>query len=583
MSRQTDLSDERLMTQHDTTPHYDVVVVGGGPTGAALAGDLGQRGRSVLLLEQYDGIVRDARLHTVNIRTMELARRWGIAEDLRNCGWPLDHPQDVVWGPSLSEPEIARIKWPAIADMTPPATSPTFAQRCPQRWFNAILLRFADQQPNVTTRFHQQVTAVTAEATKVTVTVVDNAGVDPSDPDSGTVEYQVTADYLVACDGARSNIRRDLGIETQKSSVWGTSAEAIIRSPQLRALPLAQTLGRFTVLEAAGMSVSLLPFDGLDQYRITLMVGDGEVTEQDMRDLAVKIAGTDVEVEFMSMILPWSNRETVAKQFRCGRVFLAGDAAHTMPTTGGLGMNTGIQDSADLAWKLDAVLAGWAGEELLDSYDPERRAAVRQSASLASAIYRDWVATREEHPQFWERISAGGPDADVATQQLGESLVRTFAREFNNISASLGYRYDTSPVCIPDGTPNEPMNFDEYIPSAQPGHRAPHVWVAPDVSTLDLFGPGFTLLVIGHSADSAAAMATAADNIGLPLRVEAFTDPDVVGRLRSAYEATFVLVRPDGHVAWRSQALSADPRQVLDVVRGATKNATKSAPVSQPA
>lgn len=272
----------------------------------------------------------------------------------------------------------------------------------------------------------------------------------------------------------------------------------------------------------------------------------------------------------MSKILPWSNRETVAEKFRSGRVFLAGDAAHTMPTTGGLGMNTGIQDSADLAWKLDAVLAGWAGEALLDSYDPERRAAVKQSASLASAIYQDWVATREEHPQFWERISAGGPDGDAATQQLGESLVHTFSREFNNISASLGYRYDTSPVCIPDGSANKPMNFDEYIPSAQPGHRAPHVWIAPDVSTLDLFGPGFTLLVIGDSAASAEAMATAADNVGFPLRVQVFADPNLVDRLRSAYEATYVLVRPDGHVAWRSQTLGAEPGQVLDVVRGAT-------------
>ena len=331
--------------------------------------------------------------------------------------------------------------------------------------------------------------------------------------------------------------------------MWGTSAEAIIRSPQLRALPLAQTLGRFTVLEAAGMSVSLLPFDGLDQYRITLMVGDGEITEQDMRDLAVKIAGTDVEVEFMSKILPWSNRETVADKFRSGRVFLAGDAAHTMPTTGGLGMNTGIQDSADLAWKLDAVLAGWAGDALLDSYDPERRAAVKQSASLASAIYQDWVATREEHPQFWERISAGRPDADTSHQAAGESLVHTFSREFNNISASLGYRYDTSPVCIPDATANKPMNFDSYIPSAQPGHRAPRVWVAPDVSTLDLFGPGFTLLVFGHGAGSAAGMATAAETSGSPCGSEAFTDPEVVERLRTAYEATFVLVRPTD--TWR--------------------------------
>ena len=171
------------MTPHDTTPHYDVVVVGGGPTGAALAGDLGRRGRSVLLLEQYDGIVRRRPpahgQHPHHGARPEVGHRRGPAQ-LRMATGP---PQDVVWGPSLSEPEIARIKWPSIADMTPPATSPTFAQRCPQRWFNAILLRFADQQPSVTTRFHQQVTAVTDDDTLVTVTVLDTADVDPTDPE----------------------------------------------------------------------------------------------------------------------------------------------------------------------------------------------------------------------------------------------------------------------------------------------------------------------------------------------------------------------------------------------------------------
>ncbi|MGW5301341.1 FAD-dependent monooxygenase [Rhodococcus aetherivorans] len=548
------------MSIPSTPSHFDVVIVGAGPTGAALAGDLGQRGASVLLLEQGDGVVHDARLHAVSIRTMELARRWGIEDELRHCGWPLDHPQDVVWGTSLSDPELARIPWPAIADMVPPSTSPTFAQRCPQRWFNEILLRFAQRQRSVTTHLHTRVTAVTQTVDAVTVVTEGTDGLVTS----------FTADYLVACDGARSNIRRGLGIDTVKSSVWGTSAEAIIRSPQIKALPLAQTLGRFTVVEPAGMSISLLPFDGLDQYRITVMVGDGEITKADMREAARKIAGTDVEIDFVTDILPWSNRETVATRFRDGRVFLAGDAAHTMPTTGGLGMNTGIQDSFDLAWKLDAVLQGWAEDGLLDSYDPERRACVAQSSSLASSIYQDWVHTRTGHQQFWDRIGAGGPDAELARQQFGESLIRTFTREFNNIPASLGYRYEGSPVCISDETPAPPLDFNEYTPTARPGHRAPHVWLAPNVSTLDRFGPNFTLLIIGRKASAGDAMAIAASERSIPLNVVAVTEPDVVTALRDAYQQNFVLVRPDGHVAWRGDALTTEPGRILDIVRGAT-------------
>jgi 2-polyprenyl-6-methoxyphenol hydroxylase-like FAD-dependent oxidoreductase len=548
------------MSHPENPLHFDVIIVGGGPTGAALAGDLGQRGISVLLLEQTDGVVRDARLHAVSIRTMELARRWGIEDELRHCGWPLDHPQDVVWGTSLSEPEIARIHWPPISEMTPPAVSPTFAQRCPQMWFNAILLRFAARQPSVTTLLRSKVVDVTQNTDIVTVRVHYS--------DGRTATY--TADYLVAADGARSDIRRNLGIDTEKSSVWGTSAEAIVRSPQLRSLPLAQTLGRFTVLEPAGMSISLLPFDGKDQYRITVMVGDGDVTERIMLDAGRKIAGVDVDIEFVTEILPWSNRETIAAAFREGRIFLAGDAAHTMPTTGGLGMNTGIQDSFDLAWKLDAVLRGWAGDRLLDSYDPERRAAAKQSSALASGIYQDWVQTRHEHQQFWSRILSGGTDADRAREQLGASLVQTFRREFNNIPASLGYRYEGSPVCVPDGTDTPALTFDEYVPTARPGHRAPHVWTAPGVSTLDLFGPNFTLLAVGHDKSAGDALVIAARERNMPLTVAAVTEPDIVDAMRSAYERRLVLVRPDGHVAWRGDHVPANPGRILDIARGAT-------------
>lgn len=547
------------MSRSTPPPDFDVIIVGAGPTGSALAGDLGRRGKQVLLLDQTDGVVPDARLHTVNTRTMELARAWGIEHDLRHCGWPLDHPQDVVWGTSLSDPEIARISWPAISEMVPPPFSPTFAQRCPQKWFNPILLAFAQRQESVTTLMQWQVDAVVQDDDQVQV----HARSTISDE-----ECPFTAHYLVACDGARSNIRRDLGITTVKSSVWGTSAEVIIESAEMKAIPLAQTLGRFTLVEATGMAISLLPFDGRDQYRITWMVGEGEITLDDMRDAARRIAGTDVEIEFKHDILPWSNRETTATSFRVGRVFLAGDAAHTMPTTGGLGMNTGIQDSFDLAWKLDAVLSGWGGEHLLDTYDPERRAAVTRSAGLASSIYQDWVETRRHHHEYWTRIAAGGVDAAQAKAELGEHLVTTFAREFNNMPAPLGYHYAESPICMSDGTPPPEGDLDEYVPTARPGHRAPHVWLTPETSTLDVFGPGFTLLTIDTAPAEGEAMVAAAEIRGMPLTLVAVTDAAVVDDMRTAYEARFVLVRPDGHVAWRGDQLPRDPGAILDVVRG---------------
>lgn len=539
---------------------FDVIVVGAGPTGAALAGDLGRRGVRVLLVERTDAVVHDARLHTVNIRTMELARAWGIEQDLRECGWPPEHPQDVVWGTSLSEPEIARIAWPSIAEMEPPEFSPTYAQRCPQKWFNPILLGFAQRQESVTVEFRCEVTSVIDQGELVRVEAV---GIDDGDP------RVWSAKYVVACEGARSNTRRQLGIDTVKSPVWGTSAEAIISSPDLKSIPLAQTLGRFTLVERVGQPLSLLPFDGKDQYRITWMVGDGEITLDDMRDAARRIAGRDVKVEFLHSILPWSNRETLATRFRAGRVLLAGDAAHTMPTTGGMGMNTGVADSFDLAWKLDAVLRGWGEEALLDSYDTERRAAVARTAALASSIYRDWVASRELFAQFWEHMDRGDADPAEARKVLGEHIVSTFKREFNNIPGPMGYHYSDSPIVVSDGTSLPEHDMERYVQTARPGHRAPHVWLTPDRSTLDEFGPGFAVVVADGDIVRAQPLVDAAISVGMPIRVVTSADGAVQAKLRAAYERTLTLVRPDGHVAWRGDLGADEAVRLIDIVRGA--------------
>lgn len=552
----TNLKECDVMQKQTEADHYDVIVVGAGPTGSALAGDLGRRGHRVLLVEKTDGIVHDARLHSVSIRTMEFARKWGIEDALRNCGWPQEHPQDVVWATSLADDEIARIPWPAISQMVPPTESPTFAQRCPQKWFNAILLRFAQAQPSVTVRLLSEVTAVRDDSDRVEVSTTQK--------DGATRHY--TARFLVACDGSRSGIRRDLGIDVKKSDVWGQSAEVIIRSSELRDFPLAQTMGRLSLVEPAGMAVSLLPFDGRDQFRVIVIVSDKEVTESDMTQWIYKIAGREVNFEFMSPILPWYNRETLAATFRAGNIFLAGDAVHTMPTTGGLGMNTGIQDSVDLGWKLSAVLNGWAGETLLESYDYERRLAVQQTASLASAIYKDKVALRAQQAEFWQQIGKGGVDADLARKAMGQSLIATFGREFNNISASLGYRYEGSAVCVSEAGEPPAVDFDQYVPCARPGHRAPHSWLPDGRSTLDLFDMGFTLIVLDESAPGRTELVGLAADRMIPLE-EYVADPSVIDELRGLYETALTLVRPDGHVAWRGNEI-ADPELLLDVITG---------------
>jgi hypothetical protein len=244
-------------------------------------------------------------------------------------------------------------------------------------------------------------------------------------------------------------------------------------------------------------------------------------------------------------------------------VFLAGDAAHLFAPTGGVGMNTGIGDAVDLGWKLDAVLRGWGGEGLLESYEIERKpVAVRNS--LISATNSDKIdMVMDETP---EGIAEPGAAGEAARALLARKI-RWLARQFNSAGTHLGYRYVDSPLVVGDGTPEPPDDPLQVVPSTWPGSRAPHAWMADGRSTLDLLGPGFVLLRFGDAADGGrddARLAAAAAAAGVPLRVEDLREPDIV-RL---YGARLVLVRPDGHVAWRGGALPADAPTLLDRVRG---------------
>jgi hypothetical protein len=259
-------------------------------------------------------------------------------------------------------------------------------------------------------------------------------------------------------------------------------------------------------------------------------------------------------------VVPWARREAIAAHYGDGRVFLAGDAAHVMSPTGGLGMNTGIGDAVDLAWKLDAMLSGWGGPDLLASYEVERRPVAQRNAAESSENLRRLLLPRRERPP----AEVFQPDGDAARARYGAWFRELVHREWFSVGLHLGYKYTDSPICFAEPDREASWPVTQYNPTSEPGARAPHVWLDSETSTLDLFGRGFVLLRLGQHPPKADRLAAAAARHGLPLEVHEVAHPDVV----EAYELPLILVRPDGFVAWRGIGEPHDPDAVVARIRG---------------
>ena len=529
-----------------------VLVVGGGPVGLALAGDLGWRGIACTLVEQSDGSIYQPRMDLVGIRTMEFCRRWGIVPAVEGSPYPRDYAQDNIYLTSLAGYELGRERFPGIGQAPPPKESPQRRERCPQNMFDPILRAFAASQENVALRYRTQLVSFTQNADRVTA-VVENA-------ETGACE-EISARYIVGCDGARSLVRDTLGIAMQGNPVLTYTTNVIFRCPHLLSLHDKGKAYRHIFIGPEGTWSTIVAINGRDEWRFSIIGGSEQrdYTTDDIKTAIRRAVGRDFDFEILS-VLPWVRRELVAERYRNGRGFIAGDAAHVMSPTGGFGMNTGIQDVVDLSWKLAATIEGWGGEGLLASYGSERQPIGTRNVTEASGNLRRMLSV-PPHPDLLDDT----PQGAATREKVGREFSETMRREWFTLGAHLGYRYENSPICWPDGTAAPPDDPRAYVPTARPGHRAPHAFLADGRSTLDLFGRGFALLGFGAAAAEAAPLLEAARQRHLPLTFTAIAEPHIA----ALYERKFVLVRPDGHVAWRGDRMPEDALCVIDVVRGA--------------
>jgi hypothetical protein len=370
----------------------------------------------------------------------------------------------------------------------------------------------------------------------------------------------IRARYLVGCDGANSEVRSALGLEMLGNPALTHTTNVIFRCAGFEGLHDKRPAYRYIFLDGDGVWATLVAINGRDQWRFSI-VGTSddahERSEAEIRAAIRRAVGREFDYEILSVV-PWRRREQVASRFQNGRGFIAGDAAHCMSPTGGFGMNTGFGDAVDLAWKFAAMEESWGGPRLLDSYTIERQPVARRNVAEASGNLGRMMERRR-----CPAVHDATPEGDRQRGALGREFSEAMSREWRPLGIHLGYVYDASPIVAAERGPAPADDVLTYAPSTRPGARAPHVWLKDGQSTLDLFGRKFTLIALGGS--QANELVAAARRGGLPLDVVALDDPNVA----AAYERHLTLVRPDGHVAWRGDAVPADTNALVNLVRGA--------------
>ncbi len=530
-----------------------VLIVGAGPVGLGLAADLGARGVPCVVVEQGDGSSDHPRASALNSRSMEFMRRWGIAGLVRDAAAPDGFPHTALYCTSLAGYEIARIERPHHGGKGATATSAERAQRCNQLWLDPILRDLASSHGDTRFLYSWRLDKLDQRGDCVLAEV--------SDLNRGSERRLIAAQIAIDCSGGHSVIRDRLRIGMSGSDHVGHHVSIFVRIPELWRHHDKGAAALISFVDATGIWRNLVMLDGRELYRLGLrgkVHWDAPEAIDTSRMLAEAI-GVPVEHEIIS-VKRWTARNVVADRYGEGRIILAGDAAHLAHPAAGLGLNTGLGDAFDLGWKIEGMLAGWGTSGLLDSYERERRPVAQRNVAHSDASHgRD--RKLKSHPE----IALDTPAGARAREEMSEVIAGSQRQKLVTDGIALGYRYGGSPITVADGTREPPNPVSEYQPTTWPGARSPHAVMPNGGSTIDLYGRGFMLLRLGTRAPEPNGLERAFAHRGVPLACRTIDDPAI----SALHERRLVLVRPDGHVAWRGDQPPLDPLAVVDRVRGA--------------